>query len=110
MNNALHHQHLRKRLYTNLEPFPHPNRGKRVLDRTVYVIGVLGPLSTIPQVYIIFAHHNASGVSALSWSIYFLFSTIWLVYGIVHKEKVLIVTYSLWIVMNALVALGALIY
>ncbi len=110
MGNVLQHQHARRRFYRNLEPFPHPNAGKRFLDRLIFVIGALGPISTVPQVYTIFAHRNAAGVSALSWSIYFLFSFVWVTYGIVHKERAIIFTYSLWIIMNGLVALGAVIY
>lgn len=110
MSNVLHHLSVRKRIYKNLEPFPHPDSGKRFLDSFIFVIGALGPLATVPQVYTIFAHHSAAGVSIFSWSAYFLFSIVWVIYGIVHKEKAITFTYCLWILMNGLVALGAIIY
>ena len=110
MNISSHHQSLRKRIYTNLEDFPHPNYWKRFLDKLIFVVGALGPLATIPQVYTIFAHHNSSGVSVFSWAAYVLFDGIWLVYGIVHKEKVLIFTNILWVIICALVVAGALKY
>ncbi len=110
MNSGLHHQHIRKRIYKNLEQFPNPNPKIRFLDRLIFVIGALGPIATIPQAYTIFAHHSAAGVSFFSWFVYFLFSIVWLVYGIVHKEKAIIFSYSLWIIMNGLVAFGAIIY
>ncbi len=110
MNNVFHHQHIRKRIYKNLEQFPSPDSKKYFLDKLIYIVGVLGPLSTIPQIYTIFIEKNAAGVSVATWLIYFLFSVIWIVYGVVHKEKVIILTYSLWFVMNGLVALGAIIY
>ncbi len=110
MNHEPHHPLIRKRIYRNLEPYPHPDPKKQFLDQLIFVIGALGPLSTLPQIYTIFAHKNAAGVSAFSWFAYFLFSIVWVVYGVVHKEKAIIFTYSLWILMNGLVALGAIIY
>jgi len=110
MNNVSHHQNLRKRIYTKLEEFPSQNPGKRFLDRLIFVVGALGPLATIPQVYTIFAHHDSSGISVFSWSAYVLFDIVWLTYGIVHKEKVLIFANILWIVVNGLIVIGAIKY
>lgn len=110
MRNGLHHQHVRKRIYRHLEPFPHPNLTKRVLDRVIFVIGALGPAATIPQVYVIYAKHDASGVSASSWFLYVLFSIVWLLYGIAHRERALIFANVLWIIVDGLVALGAVLY
>lgn len=110
MHSALHHQHLRKRIYENLEAYPHPNWFKRFLDKLIFVIGILGPLFTLPQVYTIYVHKNASGVSAFTWVTLFLFSTVWIAYGIAHKEKVIIITYTLWFFINGMIALGAILY
>ena len=110
MNSVAHHQSVRKRIYKNLEEFPNPSAGKRFLDRLIFVVGALGPLATIPQVYTIFAHHDSSGVSVFSWAAYILFDIIWLIYGIVHKEKVLIFSNALWIIVCTLIVIGALRY
>jgi MtN3 and saliva related transmembrane protein len=97
MRNSLHHLRQRERPHTRF-------------DRAMFVVGALGPISTFPQIYTIFFHHNASGVSAISWIIYTLLSIVWLIYGLVHKEKVIIFSNILWILMNSLVAIGAIIY
>lgn len=110
MNTSPHHQHIRKRIYKNLEEFPHPNKGVRLLDKGIYVVGAIMPLATIPQIYKIFNNHDASNISIISWFTYFIFSIIWLVYGVVHKEIPLIFTNILWVIMNGLVLLGILIY
>lgn len=107
---GLHHRHLRKRIYVNLEKYPHPDFFKRALDVMVYVVGFLGPAFTIPQIWGIYAGANASGVSALTWGAYALFDIVWIVYGIVHKERIITFTYVLWLIMNGVVAVGALIY
>jgi hypothetical protein len=105
-----HHQHLRKRLYKNLEPYPHPKFWVRFLDRIIFVVGFLGPAFTIPQLWLIYVDHVAAGVSVLSWSAYAAFNIVWIAYGLVHKERAITFTYSLWFVVNTLVAIGALLY
>jgi uncharacterized protein with PQ loop repeat len=82
----------------------------RVLDVVVYIVGVLGPLATIPQVVQIYSTHDASGVSVLSWGIYTLFDIPWIIYALVHREPPLIVCYILWFIFNGLVAVGAVLY
>ena len=101
-----HHFHIRKRL----EPYPSKRTLIRALDVVVYVVGILGPLATIPQVIKIYAAQDATGVSVLSWGIYALFDITWIVYAIVHKERPLIICYSLWFFFNVLVTVGALVY
>jgi uncharacterized protein with PQ loop repeat len=80
------------------------------LDRLIFVVGALGPISASAQVYKIWAEKTAEGVSIVTWSANFLFSIVWVIYGIVHKEKSIVLTYSLWILINGLIALGAFIY
>ena len=110
MHDGIHHAHVRKRLYVNLEPFPHPDFLKRFLDRIIYVVGFLGPAFTIPQVYDIYAFRDATSVSVLSWSAFALLDVVWIVYGIVHKERVITFTYTLWLIANMAVAIGAMVY
>jgi uncharacterized protein with PQ loop repeat len=53
---------------------------------------------------------NASGVSPLTWGSFAFFNVFWLLYGLVHKEKPIIVAYSLWLFVNSIVTIGALLY
>lgn len=110
MINGLHHKEIRKRIYRNLETYPHTNPFKNLLDKLVFLVGVFGPIFTIPQIYTIYSTKNSGGVSGLSWSFYFVSSLIWLIYGITHKEKALILTNILWIIINAVILLGIFIY
>ena len=105
-----HHQSLRRRMYKNLEPFPHPTALKRFLDRIIFVVGFLGPAFTIPQLWLIYGLHETAGVSVLSWGSYAAFNIVWILYGIVHKENAITFTYTLWFIVNSLVAVGALLY
>ena len=107
---GLHHAHKRKRIYQKHEPFPHPNKWKRILDRLIYFVGIFAALMTIPQIWQIWIGRNAGGVSILSWCSYLIAASFWVLYGLAHKEKPIILIYSRWIVLDILIILGILIY
>ncbi|KKW27034.1 MAG: hypothetical protein UY70_C0018G0001 [Candidatus Kaiserbacteria bacterium GW2011_GWB1_52_6] len=106
----MRHLHLRKRLSRALEPYPASTRGKRVLDAIIYFIGIVGPLAAIPQLVKIYSMHDASDISLISWSTWALFDIPWIIYGFVHKEPPLLIAYTLWLVFNTLVVVGAILY
>ena len=105
-----HHLHVRKRVHLKLEEYPHPDKLKNFLDKIIYVVGVLGPIMTLPQLFKIWVEKDASGVSLFSWSGYLMTASIWLVYAIVHKEKPLIITYISWIIVEVFLIIGIVIY
>lgn len=109
---ALHHFEKRKRATKKkkFEPYPHPNPWMRAMDKFIYVIAIVGPIMTIPQVWIIWSNQNASGVSLFSWSAYIVTSLFWVTYGIFHKEKVIIFNSSLWLLLQAMVVIGRILY
>jgi MtN3 and saliva related transmembrane protein len=107
---ALRHLHLRKRISKTLEPYPARTFTKRLLDKLVFAVGVVGPLMTIPQMWLIFAGRNAAGVSAVAWFGWALMDVPWIIYGVVHKEPPITLTYALWFLGNLAVAVGAVIY
>lgn len=80
------------------------------IDKAIYIAAFLEPLSTVPQVVTIFKTKTAAGVSISTWLIYVLFSFLWLWYGIVHKQKALIVAEVLFILTEGLVVIGGIIY
>jgi len=100
-NPGLHHYHKRKGEIHPLTTF---------VDKIIYFAGVLGPIMTLPQLLKIYMAKSAAGVSALSWFSYTIIAMVWLIYGIIHKEKPIIITYSLWIIMDGAIAVGAIMY
>ena len=107
---GLQHFSLRKRFHLKHEPFPAKNKKIRLLDKIIYVVGVLGPVMTLPQVIKIFVLKDASGVSFASWFAYTIFSSVWLYYGTVHKEKPIIISNALWVLAELLIVIEVLIY
>jgi len=110
MDQVLHNIHERKRIHLKKEPYPHPNKFKRFFDKFAYFVGVLGALITLPQIMKIWIEKNASGVSLISWTGYLVGAMFWLTYAILHKEKPLILTYSIWIILDILIVIGVFIY
>ena len=108
--NGIHHIHKRKRMCKKLKTYPHKNKWINFLDKFLIVVAVIGPLIALPQIIRIFVFNSAAGVSGLSWGLYALFNIPWFIYGIVHKDKPIMITYSLSFVANLTVLTGTLIY
>ena len=108
---AIFHLHRRKRFHIpHLEDFPSKKKWKKILDKLIYAAGIAGPIFVIPQAIEVWIEKDASGVSIPSWIGFTVLAVIWLIYGIAHKEKPLVVMYIGLVIMDALVFIGAMIY
>ena len=83
---------------------------KKFVDKGIYVVGILGPISTIPQLLEIWISQNASGLSLMTWLLWISIAFFWLLYGILHKEKPIIISYIIWIIVDTIVILGIILY
>ncbi len=110
MFNGLPHFHFRKRTKKKKIHKHSKHKLKKFMDKAIYFVAFFGPLMTIPQVMKIWVEKNASGISLISWGSYLIAATFWLTYGIIHKEKPIIVTYTLWIILHTLVITGTISY
>lgn len=90
-------QHLHKHLATK----------KRLtnLDKATLFASFTYPLSAIPQVTNVL-EGNTAGVSLLSWTMFAVFGSVFLCYGVVHNIKPMIINNSLWLIIDALVIIG----
>lgn len=80
------------------------------LDKLTFVVGVIGPFTVLPQIYSIFSTQSANGVSLVTWALIFIVTFPWILYGLAHKDKSIIVSFTLWEVMNLAVVIGVLLY
>lgn len=110
---GLHHKSLRKReldgeyLYienSSQESF------KIFYDKFIYVIVILAPLTNLPQLFSVWYLQNASGVSALSWFAFSAISITWILYGILHKDKHILYMNIALMIIQTLIAIGAILY
>lgn len=79
-------------------------------DKLVVFMGILNLVATLPQVITIWAGKDAAGVSSISWGYYSIFSVTFFIYGLIHKEKPIIITYSGSALLYMLIFVGSLIY
>ena len=81
-----------------------------LIDRMMMVAAIIHPLSAIPQVYIIYSTHDATGVSLLTWVFFMTIGLVFLAYGIAHRIKPFIFNQILWFIVDALVVAGVILY
>ena len=123
MASGLHHFHKRKRsgkVKANIKettkvvksPFetPSKNKLKGFMDTIIYMVAILGPLIAIPQVLKIWHAKDATGVSLITWVGYLAGGFFWLTYGVLHKEKPIIITNALWIFVQIFIIVGIIMY
>jgi len=90
------------------------NKNKRqkpaLINSLIIPVAILQPLMTLPQIAAIFAHRSARDVSIFTWVAYNVASAFWLYYGIVHRERAIIMSQILWLIVQTAVIVGVLIY
>lgn len=107
MNVGFHHL-LYKYKIANENPITRSTRLRWVIDKGVYICGILGILVIIPQINNVWIEKQTSGVSLITWVGFFVGSLFWLFYGIIHKEKPIILTNLAVIIADLAVIVGLL--
>ena len=93
-----HHKHL------------HHKKHKEPFDFVVYFFMIATPLFELPQAFNIYTKHSAEGVSIWTWGFFFCASMVWATYAIRNKLRPLIVTYSMYILIEAVIVVGIVKY
>ncbi|MDP2655552.1 MAG: SemiSWEET family transporter [bacterium] len=104
--------HLRSRVLATqgIEPFPARGSWKRFLDYLMYGVSVFAPFALMPQIVSIYRDHQTQGVSLETWVLLTAFSILWTIYGIVHKDKPIIITHSLFMILDGSIVIGILLF
>lgn len=103
-------RHIHKRKTARLEKYPSPNSTIRLLDKITIAAAIFGPVAVLPQIYKIWAEQNASGFSPVTWGLLFLMNMPMIIYGVVHKEKPVILANVLWFLANVSIFLGVMLF
>ena len=109
MSLGLFHIHARKHA-KKLEPFPARSRFVRTMDYIMYAVALIAPLVLLPQVYIIYANKSVEGLFLPTWYISAAFNILWILYAIAHRATPIIVTNTLFFVLNTSATIGILLY
>ena len=83
---------------------------KHLFDKFIAVVGLIGPIMTTPQIINVWVYHPVEGLAIASWGTYVMTSSFWLIYGILHKERAIILVNIAWILANVSVVSGILIF
>lgn len=86
------------------------NKWHRFVDKIIYPSALTGSAMTIIQAAKIWLEKDAAGVSILAWTGYLFLALIWISYGLIHKEKPLILAKFFGIIGYALIVAGAFLY
>lgn len=80
------------------------------LRRVLGFMSIATLLMTVPQVWTIWVGREAAGVSALSWGAYLVSAALWFWYGIQLRDRNIYLPCIGWIVLDAAVIAGAVVY
>ena len=83
---------------------------KSKFDYLLYFFVFTTPLFEVPQAIQIYANKSSANVSLLTWSYFQLYNLVWLIYGIKHKIKPLIIAYTLYMIVEGSIVIGIIIY
>jgi uncharacterized protein with PQ loop repeat len=107
---GFHHLRSRALVAQGLEPFPARGSWKRFLDHLMYGVGIFAPLALMPQIISIYVDHEKQGVSLETWILLAVFNILWTVYGVVHKDKPIIITHTLFTILDGSIVAGVLLF
>ncbi len=80
------------------------------IDRSMLLVGSITPLATIPQIIAIYSAQSVENLAVFTWILYDLSSILFLSYAIVHKLTPLIISSTLWIIVDSAVVIGWIIF
>lgn len=93
-----------------MHPGPFPKSSTTRFDRLLYALSVITILMTVPQVFSIWLHRTAEGVSVSTWGTYLVSACVWLVHGIRQRDPAIYFACIGWIVLDAAIVVGALVF
>ncbi|MCX6807913.1 MAG: SemiSWEET family transporter [Patescibacteria group bacterium] len=103
------HWHKHEHHCDSSDAFPH-NNWKSTLDKTVLIVGMIVPIISFHQAWLIWSQKSGADISMPLWITHLIVAAFWLAYGIEHDDKPIIAAHALWIVVDMLIIIGALTY
>jgi uncharacterized protein with PQ loop repeat len=81
-----------------------------IIEIMASIMGIIMSLGYYPQAYNILKNNSAKNVSKLSYTIFAVGTTTWLMYGILINNLTIILSFSLGVIGSWLVLILTLIY
>ncbi len=83
---------------------------QKLFDYIVYFFTIATPLFELPQAYAIYANRSAEDVSLLTWGFFLVDNVVWIIYAIKRRVLPLLITTSLYLLMELIIVVGIIIY
>ncbi len=83
---------------------------RKEIDRLMWAAGIIGPLSALPQVILLYANQSSKNVSLWAWGLFAIVAAINLSYATLHKINPLIFYNALWLTVDLIMVVGIIIY
>lgn len=83
---------------------------KKLINRVCAVFAVLMPLTAVPQIVLLYSTQDAGSLSLAMWVLYCIGCIPFLLFGIIYKHWQLILLNVLWLVVQAIMIVGILLY
>jgi uncharacterized protein with PQ loop repeat len=99
-----------RRLTSSSNQNKNPHKSVTLREDAMYVLALVGPVMTIPQVYQIWTSKDASGLAPMTWVTYLCLSVFWLYHALKVRDKLLIVNNVLNIFVNIFIVTGIFLY
>lgn len=80
------------------------------IDTLALIVSILQPLTTFPQIYIVYTSQDVSQISFFMWTAYNVASVILLIYGLKHKLTPIIWAQALWLLVQTLMMIAVLLF
>ena len=101
-----HHQSQKRRgiILSGNAKLMHP------IDMAAYIASFLNLAFSTDQARIIWTTREATGVSFLMWAVATISSVVWMLYGVIHKDRLIAVVNTIWIVLSLVILVGISLY
>jgi len=83
---------------------------RTLFDDGMYAVALVTPVLTLPQLVLIWTNRQTAGVSLVTWAAYTVMSGVWLIYGLLQRQKPLILSQACLFVVDFAVVLGVVIF
>lgn len=88
----------------------HRKKPKDWFDYLLYTFMIATPLFELPQAWAIYSTQSAQDVSLTTWGFFVISNLAWGAYAIRNKLTPLIVTYSLYMIIELSIVMGIILY
>ena len=98
---------------TRTDTIDRVNKDKKTespFDTLVLLASVAYPLTAVPQIIKVYSRHSAHDLSLLSWVLYAILESIFLVYAIKKHLIPFIIQDSLWVIVYIILIIAIILY